>query len=127
VDPVAARRLADTYATIAAALDTVLAALPGEAAPTSARLWPEHFDVALDCAARPGVRVNLGGSPGDRFCAVPYLYVGPWTDDRPGQPAFWNAPFGAFVTLASLADRVGDESTAKRAANFLLDGLRRFA
>lgn len=54
-------------------------------------LWPEHFDVAVT-----ENEVNYGVSPGDGFHPLPYAYVGPWTS-RIG--AFWNAPFGAFVTL----------------------------
>jgi hypothetical protein len=68
-------------------------------------VWPEHFDVALDLAAAPDRRVNLGGSPGDGFHADPYLYVGPWTADRPGDVAFWNAPFGAVLGYAELLER----------------------
>lgn len=54
-------------------------------------LWPEHFDVAVT-----ENEVNYGVSPGDDFHPLPYAYVGPWTS-RIG--AFWNAPFGAFVSL----------------------------
>jgi len=54
-------------------------------------LWPEHFDVAATEA-----EVNYGVSPGDDFHPLPYAYVGPWTS-RIGE--FWNAPFGAFLSL----------------------------
>lgn len=54
-------------------------------------LWPEHFDVAVT-----ENEVNYGVSPGDGFHPLPYAYVGPWTS-RIGP--FWNAPFGAFLTL----------------------------
>lgn len=54
-------------------------------------LWPAHFDVAVT-----ENEVNYGVSPGDDFHPLPYAYVGPWTS-RIG--AFWNAPFGAFVSL----------------------------
>jgi hypothetical protein len=54
-------------------------------------LWPEHFDVAVT-----ENEVNYGVSPGDGFHPMPYAYVGPWTS-RIGP--FWNAPFGAFMTL----------------------------
>ena len=98
-------------------------AVPASGGPTLARLWPEHFDVAMDVSARPDRRVNIGGSPGDSFSAEPYLYVGPWTADRPGGGPFWNAPFGAARGRSQLdaADRVGS------AAAFLLDGLRRLS
>jgi hypothetical protein len=88
----------------AAALDLVVAALPESASPTLARVWPEHFDIGLDAAARPGRRVNLGVSPGDGYSADPYAYAGPWTADRPGDDGFWNAPFGAARPLAELGN-----------------------
>jgi hypothetical protein len=69
-------------------------------------LWPEHFDVAVT-----EDEVNYGVSPGDDFHPLPYAYVGPWTS-RIG--VFWNAPFGAFLTLDpshdvdQLAAEIGD-------------------
>lgn len=120
-----ARAVADWYAMVAEMLDGVVAALTPEAAPTLPRLWPEHFDVAVEAEARPGQRVNLGGSPGDGFSAEPYLYVGPWTAERPGEAAFWNAPFGASLTRGELpADRADAVSAG---VAFLLDGYRRLS
>ena len=92
------------------------------------QLWPEHFDLALDLAYDPADpaqrRVNLGGSPGDEHHPDPYLYVGPWTPDRPGDPTFWNAPFGAVLG----ADRVqlAPDSLAA-ATEFFRHGLDRLA
>ena len=83
------------FSTAAAILDRVLLDLPRSAAPSLVRLWPEHFDVAVDLRAREGVRTNIGASPGDAFLPEPYLYVGPWTAERPGGGAYWNATFGA--------------------------------
>ncbi|MFW2334710.1 MAG: hypothetical protein ACN4IE_13025, partial [Ilumatobacter sp.] len=97
---------------------------PAEASPTLIQVWPEHFDVALDAAATPDRRANLGGSPGDGFHAEPYAYVGPWTDDRPGDAAFWNAPFGAVL---GYDDLVGDDDPVTTLAAFFLDGMRRLA
>jgi hypothetical protein len=74
-------------------------------------LWPEHFDVAVTEA-----EVNYGVSAGDDYHAGPYAYVGPWT---PRQGAFWNAPFGAVLTLAE--ERDVDELAADVAA-FLTAG-----
>jgi hypothetical protein len=65
------------------------------------QLWPEHFDAGCDVEAGAD-RCNLGASPGDGFSAQPYLYVGPWSADRPGDPGFWDAPFGATLPLADL-------------------------
>ena len=111
------------YQHTAAVLDRVLAALPTDASATLPRLWPEHFDVAVEAQARPDLRVNLGGSPGDGSSDEPYLYVGPWTADRPGDDDFWNASYGAMRTLSQLAaDPAG---VVAAGAAFLLDGYGR--
>ena len=123
LDSGAARTIASWFGEVAAILDAVLAAMPASAAATLPRLWPEHFDVAVEAQARPDRRVNLGGSPGDGFLDEPYLYVGPWTSDRPGAPEFWNASFGASRTRGDLAD--GDVIVS--GAGFLLEGFRRLA
>ena len=111
------------FAVIAGVLDRLLTHLPDTARPTLPRLWPEHFDVAAEAQATPERRVNLGGSPGDSFSEEAYLYVGPWTTDRPGDSGYWNAPFGAFRTLSKLAADPADMVAA--GAAFLLDGYRR--
>ncbi|MEM9711425.1 MAG: hypothetical protein AAGA17_04320 [Actinomycetota bacterium] len=102
VDPGVLAETADWYAVVEAATTAIAAGVDADAAPTLPRLWPEHFDVAIEVDARPGRRANLGGSPGDGFSAEPYLYVGPWTDDRPGGDGYWDAPFGAARTWSAL-------------------------
>lgn len=101
----------------ARALDALL---PHLAAPTAAQLWPEHFDLGLGDGATGG-GLNLGASPGDSSVDEPYLYVGPWTDARPGDPAYWNAPFGAVVTRSALQQADDPETTA---VDFLRRGVR---
>lgn len=127
VDTAAALALSRWYAVVGAALDAFSAARPSSS-PSAGQLWPEHFDVALDAAFDPSApsarRVNLGGSPGDGFHAEPYLYVGPWTDDRPGDPAFWNAPFGAVLGYERLA---ATDDPVDAAAAFFVDGFDRLA
>jgi hypothetical protein len=108
------------YATVGAVLDRVVHAKQNTGSPSLVRLWPEHFDLAVDLQARSGVRVNLGGSPGDAYLGEPYLYVGPWTDARPGGGTFWNAPFGAARPASALA-------TADDAYDFLMEGVGRLA
>jgi hypothetical protein len=108
------------FGVLAAILDRVLAELPAMAGPTLPRLWPEHFDVAVEAQAHPERRVNLGGSPGDSFSEEPYLYVGPWTADRPGDAEFWNASFGASRTRGELA--ADPDGLVAAGAAFLLDG-----
>jgi hypothetical protein len=102
-----AQHIIDWYAITTQALDLLIHSAPSFSAPSLVQLWPEHFDAALDMAfdqAAPAQRrVNMGGSPGDDFHAVPYLYVGPWTPDRPGDTSFWNAPFGAVLGYHDVA------------------------
>lgn len=125
IDVVAARALSAWYTVVGEALDAVAAAVPSSS-PSAIQLWPEHFDVAFDVAFDPADpkerRVNLGGSPGDGFHADPYLYVGPWTADRPGDAAFWNAPFGAVLGYAAVASA---DDPVEAAATFFRDGLIR--
>lgn len=97
LDSEVAVRLAEWWALGCRILDEVVAALPGEAVPATIQIWPEHFDAATTVSVGTS-RVNLGFSPGDSWCEEPYAYIGPWNADRPGDPAFWNASFGAFVT-----------------------------
>lgn len=90
------------------------------------QLWPEHFDGATTVVTGPDDldRANLGASAGDEGHPEPYLYVGPWGAERPGGPAYWNAPFGA--TLGYEALRAGADPVAAGVA-FLTTGLRRLA
>jgi hypothetical protein len=87
------------------------------------QLWPEHFDAGCDVAAGGG-RVNLGASPGDGFHSEPYLYVGPWGPERPGDATFWNAPFGAAFGHGELLD-AGEPVAA--AVAFLTKGVELLA
>jgi hypothetical protein len=121
VDETAVAAAGAWYGVAQRMLDLTVAALGPDAAPTLPRVWPEHLDVAFDAATATGARVNLGASPGDGFCPEPYIYVGPWTSDRPGEQAYWNAPFGAFRQAKAL----GDDPVGAGFA-FLLEGLRRF-
>lgn len=124
VDAAAAMALASWFAAIAVALDRVAEELPDTAEPTVVQLWPEHFDVALDAAAANDRRANLGGSPGDGAFPEPYAYVGPFTDDRPGEQSFWNASFGAVL---GYRDVIGADDPVGRLAEFFVDGMRRLA
>lgn len=126
IDAGAARALGAWWAFAVAAMDEAVAGRGPQAAPSPVQLWPEHFDVGCDLAWGPGEgqRVNLGGSPGDDGHEEPYLYVGPWGPDRPGDPTFWNAPFGAELGHAALR-REGDPFAA--AVGFLRRGLELLA
>lgn len=107
LDPEAMDVLARWYAFGWAVLDRTLAALGPDAAPTVLQLWPEHLDVGCDLAASPEIRTNVGASPGDEHSEEPYLYIGPWTDQRPGDAGYWNVSFGAVLGYGEL-QRAGE-------------------
>ena len=67
--------------------------------------------------------VNYGLSPGDAGHPWPYLYVGPWTADRPGNPEFWTASFGAARPLSQAGD--APNAIIASGVGFLLEGYRR--
>jgi hypothetical protein len=106
IDPGTARSLADWYALTDTALRRFTADIEAVQEPV---LWPEHLDVAVAVDA-----VNYGGCLGDDAIPEPYLYVGPHGGPPSGDP-FWNAPFGAVVTV----DRIG---TPDDAVDFFLRG-----
>ena len=95
VDPHAARTLGDWYAFAT----TVLDVLRVEAEPCDdasiVRIWPEHFDAAIDTGdGDAGRRATFGASPGDRHHAEPYLYASPWAGRVDGffdEPGFTGA------------------------------------
>ena len=113
--------VADWYWIGGTALDRALASLPPAAEPATTQLWPEHLDIGTNVAIGSGARVNLGFSPGDSFEPAPYAYVGPWEAERPGDAAYWNAPFGAVLRLADL---VGAPDRVAAGTKFLLTGLQ---
>ncbi len=127
IDAAAAAAVASWFGLVAAILDRVLTELPASADATVARLWPEHFDVAFDAAPRPGDRVNFGGSPGDSYSSEPYLYIGPFSDARPGGADFWDAPFGAARTRSELVAIGGEAGLVASGTAFLLEGYGRLA
>jgi hypothetical protein len=101
----AAAVIADWFALCWQVVDGVIGSLPPGATATTVQLWPEHFDASTAVTLPSSEVVNLGFSPGDGFEPQPYLYVGPWSAVRPGDPSFWNAPFGAVRRRAELAGR----------------------
>lgn len=95
IDAAEVARLADWWHLGWRILDTVAA---GARDAMAIQLWPEHFDAGTSVAIGEADRCNLGASPGDGFSDEPYLYLGPWSDARPGDAAYWNAGFGAVLT-----------------------------
>jgi hypothetical protein len=133
LDTAAAWVLAGWWATGAGALDEAVAGAPAVTATTVAQLWPEHFDHACtvtlgnpgDAAGGDGddaPKANVGASPGDGYEPEPYLYVGPWGPERPGDPGYWNAPFGAVLRRGELAGVAHDDRRA-RMVEFVRTGL----
>jgi hypothetical protein len=101
VDIDAAEVIAMWYELIALALGAFAATIPDDQ-PTEAQLWPEHFDLAMAAD-----RINFGGSPGDEFIDVPYLYVGPFEGKPATADPFWNQSFGAAIGFDEIAS-IGD-------------------
>jgi hypothetical protein len=119
VDASAAAELADWFALGWRGLDAVAETAPD---PAPVQLWPEHFDASCLVSIGPGPddRCDVGLSPGDQHADEPYLYVGPWTQERPGDPAYWNAEFGAQRPRSQVP-------SVDAAIDFWREGLARFS
>jgi hypothetical protein len=112
VDAAAARALGAWYAFGTEVLDDLRAdAGPADDA-SIVRIWPEHFDAAIDLGdAGAHRRATCGASPGDRDHAEPYVYVSPWAGRI--DPFFDDPGFeGAVRTRGQLAA----EADPRRAA-----------
>jgi hypothetical protein len=116
----AAATVAEWYAFGARALDRLVGRLGSAGDAAMIELWPEHFDVATDVAVGD-TRANVGASPGDGYIAAPYLYIGPHSHARPGDPSFWNAPFGAVVAIDEIDDDAGADAFFARGLALLAD------
>jgi hypothetical protein len=89
VDETAALALGDLYGFACSVLEQ-LRADELETDGSWVRLWPEHFDIAVELGEESaGRRASFGASPGDENHAEPYLYVSPWTAEVSGE--LWNA------------------------------------
>jgi hypothetical protein len=98
IDGDAAEVIAMWFELTAKALSAFASSIAGDD-PSEAQLWPEHFDLALSAD-----RVNYGGSPGDDYIAVPYLYVGPFEGKPDDSEPFWNQSFGAAIGFDEIAN-----------------------
>ena len=90
VDPAATRALGDLYGFGCSVLEQLRA---NELATDDSwvRLWPEHFDIAVEIGYHGrGARASFGASPGDEAHDEPYLYVSPW-DAELASGELWNA------------------------------------
>jgi hypothetical protein len=104
VDQAAASALGEFYGFACSVLEQLRAdEVDGDS--SLVRLWPEHFDIAVELGSESaGRRANFGASPGDDDHPEPYLYVGPWTADVSGE--VWNATGfkGAELTYSELLE-----------------------
>jgi len=79
VDPEAARALGEWYAFATDVFDAVRSTAEPADDATIVRIWPEHFDAAIDLGDQAtGRRGTYGASPGDHHHPEPYLYASPW-------------------------------------------------
>jgi hypothetical protein len=122
VDAAAARALGDWFAFATDVLDAVRADAGLEEDATIVRIWPEHFDAAIDAGDEAaGRRATYGASPGDRHHAGPYLYASPWAGRI--DPFFDDPGFrGAARTYAQLS---GSPDPRAAATAFLRDARER--
>jgi hypothetical protein len=90
VDPAASLVLGEWYAFGADVLGHLVSLASDAAEASPVRLWPEHFDIAIELGSeKAGARANYGLSPGDENHAEPYAYVGPWSAQVSGP--LWQA------------------------------------
>ncbi len=92
VDAAGAAGLAEWYAFTTGLLESLRADAGPQDDVSPVRIWPEHFDAAIDLGDQAADRRGTyGGSPGDRHHDQPYLYVSPWAgriDEFFGDPTF---------------------------------------
>lgn len=127
VDEDAALALGDWYSLATSVLEQLREEWAG-ADPSAVQLWPEHFDIAFDVAygePTDRCRLNIGASPGDDDHPDPYFYVGPWTDDRPGDGDYWNAGFGATLAYDEIVAAGRKPDQRDRVLDFLRAGMER--
>jgi hypothetical protein len=111
VDAAAAGALGDFYGFGCSVLEQLRADEVNGGA-SLARIWPEHFDIAIDLGSESGQQATIGASPGDENHSEPYLYVSPWRAEVTGE--LWNATGfkGAELGYAELLEADDQRGTA---------------
>ena len=110
VDPGAARALGDWYAFATQVLDALRSEAGLNDDASIVRIWPEHFDAAIDMGDNDAKhRGTYGASPGDENHPEPYLYASPWAGRVDGffdDPAFNGAslPYSRLMASADPMD-----------------------
>ncbi|MGB7685677.1 MAG: hypothetical protein WBL45_07820 [Solirubrobacterales bacterium] len=118
VDLAASRALSNWYEFGAGVLSQLVDRSAPEDEATVPRLWPEHFDIAIELGPEGrGLRANYGLSPGDEDHAEPYLYVSPWSAEVSGD--LWSAN-GFKGAELSYADLVGEDDQPVAALGFFV-------
>jgi hypothetical protein len=115
VEREAASALGDFYGFACSVLEE-LRAEEADGDPTLVRLWPEHFDIALELGSEArGQRANFGASPGDDDHEEPYIYVGPWNSEL-ASGELWNATGfpGAELSYSELLEAKDQRAAALR-------------
>src|SRR4249919_1735402 len=124
IDLAAAAVLADWFEFATDGLEALRAEARPDDDVTIVRIWPEHFDAAIDMGnADAGRRATYGGSPGDHLHAQPYLYASPWAgriDSFFDDPAFNGAAL-------KYADLLASPDPARAASEFLVEARNRVA
>jgi hypothetical protein len=116
IDPAAARVLAEWYGLGARVLGRLVADAAAADAATAPRLWPEHFDIAIELGSEADdARANYGLSPGDEDHPQPYAYVGPWATAVSGD--LWQASGFSGAEL-SYADLIAAADPEREATEF---------
>ncbi|MBS1880989.1 MAG: hypothetical protein JST31_15870 [Actinobacteria bacterium] len=117
VDATAARALGALYGFGTAVLGRLVEEAEEDDEASPVRLWPEHFDVAIELGSEArGLRANYGFSPGDEQHREPYLYVGPWSAPIDGGE-LWNGHGFSGAELA-YSELIAAEDQAAAAAAF---------
>ena len=122
VEAASASALGDWYAFAADALETLRADAAVADDATIVRIWPEHFDAAIDMGdGTRRRRATYGASPGDRHYGEPYLYASPWEGRIDG---FFDDPtFKGAALRRSQLERASDP--AREAVEFLREARMR--
>lgn len=90
IEAEAAAVLAAWFSLGSEVLGLLVAEVDADHAASAPRLWPEHFDIAIESGSESADRrANYGFSPGDGDHPEPYVYVGPWRGALAGK--LWNA------------------------------------
>jgi hypothetical protein len=124
VDAAAARALGEVYGFGCSVLEQ-LRADEADGDPSLVRIWPEHFDIAIELGSESdGTRAAIGLSPGDEDHPEPYVYLAPFTAEVSGE--LWNA-VGFRGAELGYAELLTAPDQRKAALDFLRERYRALA